>query len=174
MRVMSTTPATLPDSVEELRALVLLQADRAAKYQAEIAEHEAVIAERETKIAAQAESLSAHTEEISELREYIRLLKAEHFGPSSERTAPDQLGLFNEAEVLGEDVGEGESNPAAVDIPGHTRRTRGGRRPLPDYLPREGEGDIVDVSGRELNWLLDGFDIFALKPHGELSYASVL
>jgi hypothetical protein len=32
----------------------------------------------------------------------------------------------------------------------------------------------VDVSGRELNWLLDGFDIFASKPHGELSYESVL
>jgi transposase len=40
--------------------------------------------------------------------------------------------------------------------------------------PREGEGDVVDVTGRELNWLLDGFDIFALKPHGVLSYASVL
>ena len=40
--------------------------------------------------------------------------------------------------------------------------------------PREGEGDIVDVSDRELNWLLDGFDIFASKPHGELSYESVL
>ena len=40
--------------------------------------------------------------------------------------------------------------------------------------PREGEGDVVDVTGRELNGLLDGFDIFARKPHGELTYDSVL
>jgi len=25
-----------------------------------------------------------------------------------------------------------------------------------------------------LNWLLDGMDIFAMKPHGELSYETVL
>ena len=60
MRVMSTTPATLPDSVEELRALVLLQAGRAATYPAQVAE-------REITIAQQSESLSAHTEEISQL-----------------------------------------------------------------------------------------------------------
>ena len=133
---MPTTPAGLPDSIEELRALVLLQkqdiASQAATYQAQVAERDATI--------------NAHTEEISELREYIRLLKSAHFGPSSERTAPDQLGLFNEAEVLSE-AAEGEADGACVDVPGHTRRKRGGRRPLPDYLPRE---EIVhDLSEEE-------------------------
>jgi transposase len=32
----------------------------------------------------------------------------------------------------------------------------------------------VSISGRELNWLLDGIDVFALKPHASLSYESVL
>jgi transposase len=33
---------------------------------------------------------------------------------------------------------------------------------------------VVSMTGRELNWLLDGMDLFQLKPHASLSYASVL
>ena len=33
---------------------------------------------------------------------------------------------------------------------------------------------VAELSGRELNWLLDGMDVFAMKPHGELSYETVL
>jgi transposase len=40
--------------------------------------------------------------------------------------------------------------------------------------PRHMEAEVVELTGRELNWLLDGMDVFALKPHGELSYDSVL
>ncbi len=36
--------------------------------------------------------------------------------------------------------------------------------------PRDLEANIVELTGRELNWLLDGMDVFAMKPHGELSY----
>ena len=72
---MNTTPADLPDSIEELRTLVLLQHEK----------HEVEISER--------------NEEIAELREYIRLLKSQRFGPRSERAVPDQMGLFNEAEA---------------------------------------------------------------------------
>jgi transposase len=39
----------------------------------------------------------------------------------------------------------------------------------------EAEGDaVVTMTGRELNWLLDGLDLFRVKPHASLSYASVL
>jgi len=39
--------------------------------------------------------------------------------------------------------------------------------------PRD-EGEVVrEVSGRELNWLLDGLDVFRLRPHEELSYTAV-
>ena len=116
MVVMAMTPANLPDSVEDLRALVLSQA----------AKHE--------------QTISEYTEEINQLREYIRLLKSQRFGPKSERTAPDQMGLFNEAEALcdGEDdAASGSSAEACIEVPAHTRRKRGGRRPLPDFLPRE-------------------------------------
>ncbi len=40
--------------------------------------------------------------------------------------------------------------------------------------PGERDADSVELTGRELNWLLDGIDIFCLKPHEELSYDSVL
>lgn len=40
--------------------------------------------------------------------------------------------------------------------------------------PRKLDEDVVELSGRELNWLLDGMDVFAMKPHGELLYESVL
>jgi transposase len=40
--------------------------------------------------------------------------------------------------------------------------------------PRVGHQEVVELSGRELNWLLDGMDVFAMKPHDVLSYESVL
>ncbi len=39
--------------------------------------------------------------------------------------------------------------------------------------PRDGEAEVLAVTGRELNWLLDGIDVFALRPHEELSYTAV-
>ena len=40
--------------------------------------------------------------------------------------------------------------------------------------PRIGEGVGLALTGRELNWLLDGLDVFALAPHEALSYERVL
>jgi transposase len=39
--------------------------------------------------------------------------------------------------------------------------------------PREGEERVVELSGRELNWLLDGLDVFRLRPHKALSFSAV-
>lgn len=40
--------------------------------------------------------------------------------------------------------------------------------------PRKLDEDVVELSGKELNWLLDGMDVFSMRPHGELLYESVL
>ena len=40
--------------------------------------------------------------------------------------------------------------------------------------PRVSDAEVIEVSGRELNWLLDGLDVFALRPHASLSYRSAL
>jgi len=72
--------------------------------------------------------------EIAQLREYVRLLKSQRFGASSERTHRDQLGLFNEAESIA--AGEAEEEALEIGVAAHTR-TRRGRRPLPAWMPRE-------------------------------------
>ena len=37
-----------------------------------------------------------------------------------------------------------------------------------------GSEEVVELTGRELNWLLDGVDVFALTPHEEVSFETVL
>ncbi len=111
---MTETPAELPETIEELRALVFLQQEN----------HEVELSER--------------NEEISQLREYIRLLKSQRFGARSERSHISQMGLFNEAEAIAdENDAQTESDVSTIEVPAHTRRKRGGRRPLPAFLPRE-------------------------------------
>ncbi|MCP4242235.1 MAG: IS66 family insertion sequence element accessory protein TnpB, partial [bacterium] len=39
--------------------------------------------------------------------------------------------------------------------------------------PRRDKSDLLTMTGRELNWLLDGIDLFRIKPHEALSYKSV-
>ena len=39
--------------------------------------------------------------------------------------------------------------------------------------PRWIDDEVVALTGRELNWLLDGIDVFAQRPHEELSFSSV-
>lgn len=35
-------------------------------------------------------------------------------------------------------------------------------------------GEVITLSGQQLNWLLDGYDITRLQPHERLRYTSVL
>ena len=39
--------------------------------------------------------------------------------------------------------------------------------------PRRDKSDVLTMTGRELNWLLDGIDLFRIKPHESLSYEHV-
>jgi len=105
---MSTTRCDLPTDVEALHSLVLEQQDQ----------------------------LESQSSRISILEEALRLAKHRYFGRSSEKVPADQLGLFNEAEQL-LDTGDSvdRDDPEPIQVPAHTRR-RGGRKPLPDHLPR--------------------------------------
>lgn len=42
------------------------------------------------------------------------------------------------------------------------------------FWPKEGADGAAKLTGRELNWLLDGYDLSKLKPHEKLSYTTVL
>ena len=40
----------------------------------------------------------------------------------------------------------------------------------PEYLP----GEVLPLDGQQLNWLLDGYDLAAMRPHRSLCYRTVL
>jgi len=111
---MSSSAAQLPTDPEALQSLLL--AERARATQAED----------------QVQRLQA---KVLSLQEQLNLAIARRYAASSEKLSPDQIRLFDEAE------GDAAIPPAAaaeddtVTVPAH-RRKKGGRRPLPDSLPR--------------------------------------
>jgi transposase len=116
----------LPDSIEDLRALVLLQQSRLDEQTCVLDENRSALEERNDR--------------IETLEELVRLLRHQRFGRKSEKAPVDQLGLFNEAEA-----GAHEAEEDEIDVPAHKRR-KGGRRPLSDLLPRvEVRHDLSDA-----------------------------
>ncbi len=108
---------TLPDNLEELKALILDKDER----------------------------IAARDEHITILEEKIRILKKAIFGSKSEKRHIDdegfkQLHLFNEAEILAE-----PQATKKVVVPEHARQ-KPKRKPLPPGLPRVEVIEDVDDS----------------------------
>jgi transposase len=40
--------------------------------------------------------------------------------------------------------------------------------------PGKVESDVITLTGQQLNWLLDGYDVMRLQPHERLHFRSVL
>jgi transposase len=131
----------LPDDVEALRKLVVEMQSTIGEKQSAIDGKQSVIDakqfvidEKQSIIDAKQFVIDEKQAVIDRLEEWVRLLRSQKFGRSSERGIdPMQPGLFNEAEVSCEDVESTE--PEAVEVPSHTRR-RKGRAPLPAALER--------------------------------------
>lgn len=86
-------------------------------------------------IVEQQKQLASKDTQITALREQLNILLAKRFGPSSEKHAPDQLGLFNEVELSAEDETDEDAPDENLSVPAHSRK-KPGRKPLPDYLER--------------------------------------
>ncbi len=41
------------------------------------------------------------------------------------------------------------------------------------HWPRRETGPVVTLSGQQLNWLLDGLDVFRMRPHERLFYQRI-
>ena len=67
------------------------------------------------------------------LQEQLNLALARRYAASSEKFAPDQIRLFDEAELETQAVASTEDE--TITVPEHTRRKRG-RKKLPEALPR--------------------------------------
>lgn len=115
-------PINVAISAEELNALLAIR----EAYGALQREHEEVRS-----------ALRLVTAQRDLAEERLRSYRHELFGARSEARAPDQPGLFNEAEALG-----ANATPAQEDIPesmvaAHKRKKRGHRKPLDPNLPRD-------------------------------------
>jgi len=83
-----------------------------------------------------AATIESQEMEIKRLEMEVRLLRQKMYGPKSERRVvvePDVQGrLFNEAEAAAEEEGTEEKEVIQYE----RRKKKGGRRPLPENLPR--------------------------------------
>jgi len=107
---------TLPNDVEQLKALLLKKCEQ----------HESVVAQFTDTVASQQRTIAAMEHRLSQL---LR----RQFGPKQERVDPDQLLLFTGEEleqVLEEIAADNAKTPKQ-------RRTSHGRQQLPAHLPRE-------------------------------------
>lgn len=101
---MLESPTQLPSTVAALQALVAQQLAEKAEQQARLAELE--------------DENKRQSARIFTLQEQLNLALARRYAASSEKLSPDQIRLFNEAEVNaplapGEDEAEG-----TIDVPG--------------------------------------------------------
>jgi transposase len=109
---MQTVPEALPDNVEQLKELLLLERQRSA--------------EKDSKI-------GSLEQRYQHLLEQFRLAQQRQFGRRSEASA-NQLGLFNESEQVAE---EASDEPAPERETLTYTRNKPKRKPLPKDLPRE-------------------------------------
>lgn len=111
----------LPDDVDVLKALI---ADQLAHNEQLQADKQAVLQKNE------------HLKtQVFTLQEQLNLALARRYAASSEKISPDQIRLFDEAEVDTEVQALMPSEDDAITVPKHIRRKRG-RKKLPESLPR--------------------------------------
>ncbi len=109
---MNVTADQLPNDITALKKLVLDYQNDAVNYQ----------------------------QQVDALQEQLRLLIHKRFGRSSEQAPPNQFGLFDESEkILTEEIESNDTEEAAQTSFAKEPKNkikRGGRQPLPAYLPR--------------------------------------
>src|ERR1700712_3534535 len=115
-------PINVTIDADELRILLAIRE-----------EHDALQSERDGLRSA----LRLVTAERDLAEERLRAYRRELFGAKSEARALDQLGLFNEAEVLGANTTPAQEDTSETTAGALKRKKRGHRKPLDPDLPRE-------------------------------------
>ena len=109
---MQIAPDQLPDDIDALKSLVANQAT-------------------------QLDEFTVRNEQLQSrviiLQEQLNLALAKRYAASSEKVSPDQVCMFDEAEIDVEAAPDMDED--VILVPAHKRRKRG-RKPLPDNLPR--------------------------------------
>ena len=122
IRRMLQRDSSWPDNIDVLKSMLTDQ----------MAQRESLA---DKNIQLQAENQYIKTQVLL-LQEKLNLALAQRYAARSEQYSPDQIRLFNEAEVdVPEDV-VADTDTTSVTIAAHTRQQKRGRQPLPDHLPR--------------------------------------
>jgi len=84
----------------------------------------------------QQSQLNQQSNQIDALTEMLRIYRYRQFGNKSEKSSPDQLSIFNEADLpkAPDKIIKADEE---IHIAAHTRTKSPGRKPLPENLPRE-------------------------------------
>ena len=115
---MPSLPKQLPDDIDSLKILVAEQATNNEKLRAQ-------------KRVSEQENARLNAKVLS-LQEQLNLALARRYAASSEKLSPDQIRLFDEAEV---EAQKESPEDETVTVPEHSRWKRG-RKKLPDSLSR--------------------------------------
>ena len=149
---MQNPPADLPDSIEELKAIIVRQADAFMVARQELSS-------ARSELSAAKSGLQLKALEIEKLKLTIARLRKVAFGKSSEKIHREIAQLELSLEEL-ESEASGDDDPIALDHPDASASITGEtslpekrkRRALPDHLPREEvrhepQGDCTQCGG---------------------------
>ncbi len=122
----------LPDDIDALKSLL---ADQAIKLDQFVTRNEQLKADKQA-VEQKNEQLRVR---VLTLTEQLNLALARRYAASSEKLSPDQICLFDEAELDSEAAAGTDAEAAADDdeimVAAHKRKKRG-RKPIPAHLPR--------------------------------------
>jgi transposase len=90
------------------------------------------LSEKNITLKKQDDALENKDHKIQTLEEYIRYMVQQRFGSSSEKLSVDQIGLFDEAELLSDDDSPDEEE--STNVPAHKCIKK--RASIPEELPR--------------------------------------
>lgn len=106
------------------------------------------------------EIISQQTQQINVLTEMLQIHRHRQFGNKSEKIPPEQLGIFNEAELPKNTTVIVEADEE-IHVASHTRKKTPGRKPLPADLPRKqviydlNDNEKICACGHELTHIKD-------------------
>jgi transposase len=126
---MKNHPLTL--SNEQLIQRVLSLEAQLSEQKSVLDDNEKSLLKKDIQLNKKDAQLTNKSDKIATLEEYIRYMTQQRFGASSEKWSPDQLGLFDEAEILSDEDDAVEESTTLV--PAHQRKKK--RLSIPDDLP---------------------------------------
>ncbi len=93
-----------------------------------------ILLQKEELLEKQTLRISQLEEKLCWFEEQFHLARAKQYGPSSERSVPEQPSLFNEAEAVVEATPPPDEDTITISF---ERKRKPGRRPIPQDLPIE-------------------------------------